>query len=102
MVAYEGYAHARAGKHAEAESALRHLASRVETGQALFHDVAIINIALGRTGAALDALERAHADREYLVVLMGVSPVFDPLRDEPRFQALVEDLRYPGALDAPS
>ena len=94
LIAFKGYADARAGKLAEAEQALEQLAQMREAGRVLHHDIAIINIALGRLDAALDALELAHRDREYLVVLIGVSPVFDPLRDQPRFQALIDDLRY--------
>jgi adenylate cyclase len=95
LIAYDGYARACAGERAEAEAALRRLEQHGGRGAVLFHDVALVNIGLGRTEAALDALERAHREREYLIVLMGVSPVFDPVRDQPRFRALVDQLAYP-------
>ena len=95
LIAFKGYADARAGRIDEAEQALQRLDGLRKTGQVLHHDVAIVNIALGRVEAALDSLERALRDREYLVVLMGISPVFDALRTEPRFQALIDDLHFP-------
>jgi Flp pilus assembly protein TadD len=95
LIAYQGYVHARAGERAEAEKALDRLAASEKSGRVLNHDVAIVNIALERFDVALAALDRAHRDREYLVVLMGISPVFDPLHDEPRFKALLDDMHFP-------
>ncbi len=95
LVALKGYAHACAGERAEAEASLDRLERLKSTGHVLNHDVAMIHAALGRADAALDALELAHREREHFAVLTGVIPVFDPLRGEPRFQALIDDLRYP-------
>ncbi len=95
FLAYKAYAHAMAGDPAEAESILESLTNYSGPAQVLHVDIAIMNIALGRTGAALDALERAHRDREYPVVLIGVSPIYDPLRGEPRFQAMVDEMAFP-------
>jgi len=89
------YALGQAGEHDEAEEILRQLENYSGPSQVLFHDIALVNLSLGRIDAALDALEFAHRDREYLVALLGIYPVWDPLRDEPRFQRLVELLDYP-------
>jgi hypothetical protein len=45
-------------------------------------------------------LERAHRECEYLIVLMGPSPAFDPLRGQPRFEALIEELDHPNKAGA--
>jgi TolB-like protein/class 3 adenylate cyclase/Flp pilus assembly protein TadD len=95
FLAYRAYAHARVGERAEAQSILQQLESYSGPAHVLYHDIAIVNIALGRVDAALDALEHAHRDREYYIVLIGVSPVFDPLREEPRFRRLIDKLDYP-------
>ncbi len=97
LIAYKGFTDACAGRAGDAEQALTRLEGLRGTGQVLHHDEAMIHIALGHVDAALDALECAHRDREYLVVLMGHSAVFDGLRSEPRFQALIRDLRFPAA-----
>jgi adenylate cyclase len=95
LVGLKGYAHACAGERAEAEEELEHLARLRKTGHVLNHDIAMINTALGRADEALDALELSHREREHFAVLTGVLPVFDALRGEARFQALIDDMRYP-------
>jgi len=97
LVGLSGYAHACAGERAEAEQALERLEQMRKTAHVLNHDVAMINTALGRTDAALDALELAHREREHFAVLTGVLPVFDNLRGEARFKVLIDDMRYPNA-----
>ena len=48
-------------------------------------------MALGELPAALDALERAHGERRgWILPFLAVHPLFDPLRSDPRFLALVE------------
>lgn len=55
----------------------------------------IARAALGQPARALDDLERAHAARDPYLVLLGVSPWFDSLREEPRFRRLYERLAFP-------
>lgn len=95
FLAYKGYAHAQADEKSEAEAILDQLENYSGPTQVLWHDIALVNLGLGRRDAALDALERAHNDRENLVVLIGVSPIWDPLREEPRFRRLIRLLDYP-------
>ena len=48
---------------------------------------------LGNKEEALNALEKGYQRREhYLIVWIGVSPEFDALRSEPRFQKILHDL----------
>ena len=48
---------------------------------------------LGNLERALDWTEAAYAERRGWLVYARVNPVFDPLRGQPRFEALVELLR---------
>ena len=50
---------------------------------------------LGETDEALAALERAEEERDGMLVYARVDPVFDDLRDRPRFRALIERMRFP-------
>ena len=49
-------------------------------------------VALGEIDAAIDALEEEVATRRYASVMLKVSPSYDPLRGNPRFEALVEEV----------
>jgi hypothetical protein len=57
--------------------------------------VAIGHTALGQRAQALDRLEQAYAERDAYLVLINVSPWFDPIRDEPRFIRLKDRLTFP-------
>ena len=45
--------------------------------------------------AALNLLERAYAQRDGYLVVAKVAPMFDPLRDHPRFQQLLRRMNFP-------
>jgi serine/threonine-protein kinase len=55
--------------------------------------LASIYARLGEIGPALDWLERGHEERDTTLVWLKVHPRFDPLREEARFQALLERMR---------
>jgi tetratricopeptide (TPR) repeat protein len=50
---------------------------------------------LGDRDAALGALERGYRERVGDLVLLAVAPWFDPLRSDPRFEALVARMGFP-------
>ena len=53
-------------------------------------NIASIYIALDKKELAFDWLEKAYHDKDIVVVWLKVSPVFDPLRSDPRFTTLLE------------
>ncbi len=58
--------------------------------------VAMAYATTGRVDLALDALERAYETRDPYLVLTHVSPWFDPLRGEARFERVRAALGFPG------
>ena len=58
-------------------------------------DLALLHIALGDRERALDALERAPADRSQMVGYINVEPALDPIRDEPRLRAVARAVGLP-------
>jgi serine/threonine-protein kinase len=58
-------------------------------------DLAYLYLGLGRTAAALDAFEAAFDERDPSLVWLPVEPRVDILKQEPRFQALLQKLALP-------
>ena len=89
-------AYAETGKKEQALEILRKLK---ETGQHHYvrsYLFSLIYIGLGDKATAIDYLEKAREDAETPdTTWLNVDPVFDPLRDEPRFKQLVAKM-FPG------
>jgi serine/threonine-protein kinase len=88
-----GWVLARAGKRAEAEAILGELEALGRAGYVSPAALAILHIGFGNTDRALDLAEQAYEDRRGWLVYIKVNPMLDPLRDSPRFQALVAKLK---------
>jgi eukaryotic-like serine/threonine-protein kinase len=81
---------ARMGRRSEAEAALRALEGIGGRHQALPFHAAGIQIGLGNLDLAVALLEQGAEQRGWFARILAVEPAFDPLRDLPRFQALVQ------------
>lgn len=88
-----GWVLARAGRRAETETLLRELEATARDGYVSPVAFAMLHLALGDLERALDWAERAYADRRGWLAYLKVNPMLDPLRQEPRFQALVKLMR---------
>ena len=86
-------AYDKLGRHADAEAALERL--RQMQGDAASYQYATIYAQRGDVPRALDWLETALRVRDPGVTLMRTDPFLDPLRKEPRFQAVERQLRFP-------
>jgi hypothetical protein len=51
--------------------------------------MALAYLGVGNKDAALGSLEKAFVQRSNLLTALKVEPVYDPLRDDPRFQELL-------------
>ncbi len=58
-------------------------------------NVASVYAALREADAAFEWLEKAYERRQLTVTWIGVQPVFDPLRSDPRFQDLLRRFGFP-------
>ena len=91
-----GYIHGRAGRPAEALEVLRALeAARARSIYVPATDLALVAVGMGDREAALTWLERAYDEHAHWMGWMRSFPPFDPLRDEPRFKALVAKMKFP-------
>jgi serine/threonine-protein kinase len=84
-----GFALARAGNEVEARAILAELQQRAEREYVSPVALATVCLGLGMHERALDWCERAYEDRRGWMAYLTVNPLFDPIRELPRFQALV-------------
>jgi serine/threonine-protein kinase len=89
LVALVAYVSARAGRPESAEALRRDLARRAQRQYVSPFVMAVADTGLGRGDAALGWLEKGYAERIWLMCLLKTEPIFDPLRDEPRFRELL-------------
>jgi len=82
---------ARAGRADEARGVLAEIESG--SGGAFAYQRATVLAALGEREAALASLEQAAAARDPWSVLIGVDPMLDPLRGDPRLASLAARVR---------
>ena len=97
VLAWLAQGYAKAGQRDEALKLLaqmEELATKRYVGAWSF---AIVHLALGEKEKAIDELERAFRERsDPFITFIKVSPLFDPLRGDPRFQALLAKAFSPG------
>jgi non-specific serine/threonine protein kinase len=96
--AISAFAHAHAGELEKAKELLSELdvLGPADTGSGFYR--ALANIVLGNFDQALQWLEAIFNDNLGISVIINPEPVFDPLRGDPRFQALIRSMGLdPGA-----
>ncbi len=90
-----GVIYARSGKEAQARQALQRLESLARERNVDAIVFAGIHAALGEKEAALDWLEKGYEEHSITMPWVAEHLFFDGLRDEPRFQSLVERIGLP-------
>ncbi len=86
---------ARAGRPREARAMLDELRRISKPRDPAPIRLAMIHIGLGEADQAFAALERAFEARDWQMALLNVEPLFDTVRPDPRFAALVERVGLP-------
>jgi eukaryotic-like serine/threonine-protein kinase len=86
------YAYSMAGQRVAALKTLHQLKHDSEHGSAPWYQTAVVYVGLGEKEQALESLEKAYAERNKWLVFLKVEPSFDPLRSEPRFKSLLQQM----------
>jgi len=81
------------GRHGDAEAVLAKF--KASHGDAWAYQYATIYAQWGNTAKALGWLETAMRQRDPGLVILKTDPLIDPLRKEPRFQAIERALKFP-------
>jgi tetratricopeptide (TPR) repeat protein len=87
----QAYIYGRWGKRAEAKAAMAHFQSVLRSHPVVEPKPQLLRayIALGMKDQAIALLEKSYAEHSNAVISMKVEPTYDPLRSDPRFQALL-------------
>jgi hypothetical protein len=92
LVSLLGAARARSGDVEPARQALSELQRRKDAEAVAPIHEALVHTWLGDEDAALDALEDGLDQRHWLMSRLAVEPMWDPLRERPRFQAVLDSV----------
>jgi len=87
-----GQACARQGKTDEARKVLARLREQAKSQYISPYAFAVVLTALGDKAHAIVELERGYDDTGFYISLIKVNPLFDDLRGQPRFDALVQKI----------
>jgi tetratricopeptide (TPR) repeat protein len=95
LIAKTGEVYAASGRRDEALKTLQELNKMSEVRYVDGYHFAAVYTALGENEIAFDWLEKAFEERSNGLIFLKVDPVFDPLRDDPRFQDLPRRMNLP-------
>jgi len=90
-----GHAYAIAGETTQALDILNELKRGSTETHISSYDIAVIHVGLGRKEQVLEALENAYQERSEWLRYVKVDPRLDPLRGDPRFEKLADQVVPP-------
>lgn len=94
IVASLGMAYAAGGRHSEAQKSLDELLKLSKQGYVSPYLIARIYAGLGKSGRALEMLEKAYQAHDSHLVDLLYDPALDPIRSDARFRDLVNRVGF--------
>jgi serine/threonine-protein kinase len=91
-------AYGRTGHRADARRIAGQLEAQCREGRAAWGDVALAHLGMGDLDRAMDFVEAIPHQRPpggFIGAYLGVLPLFDPIRDDARFQAVLARMKLP-------
>lgn len=95
LVAARGFTYGMSGRSEEARAVLREMEELSGRRFVTAYGMALVHAGLGRKEDAFRWLEKAFEERSHWLVWLRLDPRWSPLRDDPRFPALVARMKYP-------
>jgi tetratricopeptide (TPR) repeat protein len=87
-----GHAYGKSGNRGEALRILARLSRLSKTRYVSPYAFALVYIGLADTEKAFESLQKAVTERSQAAVILKMDPVFDELRDDPRFADLLRQI----------
>jgi DNA-binding winged helix-turn-helix (wHTH) protein/TolB-like protein/tetratricopeptide (TPR) repeat protein len=95
LVTARGFTYAMAGKTSEAQAVLREMDALARQRFVTSYGIALVHAGLGHKDEAFSWLDKAFEERSHWLVWLRLDPRWKNLRDDPRFAALIEKIKYP-------
>lgn len=95
MISALAHTYAATGNHSEAQRLLAQLEAQSKTQYVSPYYIAVVYLGMGKSELAMDWMEKAFADHSNGLVFLRVEPELDPLRSNPRFVTLQQQLKFP-------
>jgi Flp pilus assembly protein TadD len=90
-----GFAEAFSGNRGEARRIENELLENAKRKFVSAQDLAVISLALGKKGQALEYLEQAYNERCPWMPFLSLNPLLNSLKSDPQFTALTEKVGFP-------
>ena len=94
VAGFLGYAYGKTGNRAGAMAVIEELNRKSLHGYVPPFSLAIVYLGMGDSGRAMDYLEQAYSAHSQVLCWLKMDRIFDPLRKEPRFIALMKKLHF--------
>ena len=87
------YAHGKSGRRTEAEKLLEELEALRKQRVVLPYNFITVYLGLNDKKKAMEWMEINFRERQPALIVLGIEPRYDSLRDEPRFQEMLKELK---------
>jgi eukaryotic-like serine/threonine-protein kinase len=94
ITAYLAYAYGMSGDRPRATATVEELRKMSPGGKVAPFNLALVYLGLGDRTRAVEYLEQAYAASSEFLVWLKIDKIYDPLRSEPRFIALMKRLNF--------
>lgn len=95
MLQVAGYSYAKTGRRGMAEEVIRRFKNLSKSQYVMSYFVAVIYAALGDNDKAFAEIEKAFAEREWILYRLKVDPLMDQLHKDPRFREMLKRMNLP-------
>ncbi|NND34172.1 MAG: hypothetical protein HKN76_16415 [Saprospiraceae bacterium] len=90
-----GHALGLGGRTHAAEAMAGYYTSRAQSDYLPPVQRSFIHLGIGEYDQALALLEQAFKEKSWFLIFIQIEPWYDPIRDQPRFQAILDKMNFP-------